>query len=316
MISQRNIGLLLLAAALVAPWVAYPVFLMTALCFALFACAFNLLLGYAGLMSFGHAMFFGISAYFFGHVVKAWGMPPELGILAGVGGAAALGLLTGALAIRRQGIYFAMITLAFAQMVYFICVQVPFTHGEDGLQGIVRQPLLFGLIPTKDDRVLYYVVLAIFLFGYGVIYRIIHSPFGQVLKAIRDNEQRALSLGYEADRYKLLAFVLSAALSGLAGATKAMVLQFATLTDVSSGMSGEVVLMALVGGLGTIIGPVVGAFVIVTMQNYLASLGEFVLVIQGLIFVVIVMAFRKGLVGELGDWWKRRRLSLKPERQP
>ena len=306
MTSQRNIGLLLLAVALVAPWFAYPVFLMTALCFALFACAFNLLLGYAGLMSFGHAMFFGISAYFFGHTVKAWGLPPELGIVAGVAGAAVLGLLTGALAIRRQGIYFAMITLAFAQMVYFICVQVPFTHGEDGLQGIVRQPLLFGLIPTRDDRVLYYVVLAIFLFGYGVIYRVIHSPFGQVLKAIRDNEQRALSLGYEADRYKLLAFVLSAALSGLAGATKAMVLQFATLTDVSSGMSGEVVLMALVGGLGTIIGPVVGAFVIVTMQNYLASLGEFVLVIQGLIFVVIVMAFRKGLVGELGEWWKRR----------
>jgi branched-chain amino acid transport system permease protein len=307
MISQRNIGLLLLAVALVAPWFAYPVFLMTALCFALFACAFNLLLGYAGLMSFGHAMFFGISGYFFGHAVKAWGLPPELGILAGVAGAAVLGLLTGALAIRRQGIYFAMITLAFAQMVYFICVQAPFTHGEDGLQGIVRQPLLFGLIPTKDDRVLYYVVLAIFLFGYGVIYRVVHSPFGQVLKAIRDNEQRALSLGYEADRYKLLAFVLSAALSGLAGATKAMVLQFATLTDVSSGMSGEVVLMALVGGLGTIIGPVVGAFVIVTMQNYLASLGEFVLVIQGAIFVVIVMAFRKGLVGELGEWWKRRR---------
>jgi branched-chain amino acid transport system permease protein len=307
MISQRNIGLLLLAVALVAPWFAYPVFLMTALCFALFACAFNLLLGYAGLMSFGHAMFFGISGYFFGHAVKAWGLPPELGILAGVAGAAVLGLLTGALAIRSQGIYFAMITLAFAQMVYFICVQAPFTHGEDGLQGIVRQPLLFGLIPTKDDRVLYYVVLAIFLFGYGVIYRVIHSPFGQVLKAIRDNEQRALSLGYEADRYKLLAFVLSAALAGLAGATKAMVLQFATLTDVSSGMSGEVVLMALVGGLGTIIGPVVGAFVIVTMQNYLASLGEFVLVIQGAIFVVIVMAFRKGLVGELGEWWKRRR---------
>jgi branched-chain amino acid transport system permease protein len=309
MTSQRNIGLLLLAAALVAPWVAYPVFLMTALCFALFACAFNLLLGYAGLMSFGHAMFFGMAAYFFGHVVKAWGLPPEIGIVAGVIGAALLGLVTGALAIRRQGIYFAMITLAFAQMVYFLCVQMPFTHGEDGIQGIVRQPLLFGLIPTKDDRVLYYVVLAIFLFGFGVIYRVIHSPFGQVLKAIRDNEPRAVSLGYEADRYKLLAFVLSAALSGLAGATKAMVLQFATLTDVSSGMSGEVVLMALVGGLGTIFGPVVGAFVIITMENYLAFLGEFVLVIQGLIFVVIVMAFRKGLVGELADWWKRRRRS-------
>jgi branched-chain amino acid transport system permease protein len=295
-----------LAASLVAPFFAYPVFLMTALCFALFAGAFNLLLGYAGLMSFGHAMFFGMAAYFFGHVVKAWGLPPEVGLLAGVLGAAALGLVTGALAIRRQGIYFAMITLAFAQMVYFLCVQMPFTHGEDGLQGIERRALLGGLIPITDDRVLYYVVLAIFLFGYFCIYRFIHSPFGQVLKAIRDNEPRAVSLGYEADRYKLLAFVLSAALSGLAGATKAMVLQFATLTDVSAGQSGEVVLMALVGGLGTITGPIVGAFIIITMQNYLASFGEFVLVIQGVIFVVIVMAFRKGLVGEVADWWKRR----------
>jgi branched-chain amino acid transport system permease protein len=285
--------------ALAAPWFAYPVFLMTALCFALFACAFNLLLGYAGLMSFGHAMFFGMAGYFYGHVVKAWDMPPELGLLAGVLGAAALGVVTGALAIRRQGIYFAMITLAFAQMIYFFCIQAPFTHGEDGLQGIVRKPLLGGLIPTKDDRVLYYVVLAIFLFGYGAIYRFIHSPFGQVLKAIRDNEQRAVSLGYEADRYKLLA--------GLAGATKAMVLQFATLTDVSAAMSGEVVLMALVGGLGTIVGPVIGAFIIITMQNYLAATGEFVLVIQGVIFVVIVMAFRKGVVGEFAEWWKSRR---------
>ena len=293
--------------ALAAPWFAYPVFLMTALCFALFACAFNLLLGYAGLMSFGHAMFFGMAGYFYGHVVKAWDMAPEAGLLAGVAGAAALGLVTGALAIRRQGIYFAMITLAFAQMIYFFCIQAPFTHGEDGLQGIVRKPLLGGLIPTKDDRVLYYVVLAIFLFGYGAIYRFIHSPFGQVLKAIRDNEQRAVSLGYEADRYKLLAFVLSAALAGLAGATKAMVLQFATLTDVSAAMSGEVGLMALVGGLGTIIGPVIGAFIIITMQNYLASAGEFVLVIQGVIFVVIVMAFRKGVVGEIAEWWKSRR---------
>ena len=306
MSAQRLTGFVLLGLALVAPFFAYPVFLMTALCFALFACAFNLLLGYAGLMSFGHAMFFGMAAYFFGHTVKEWGWPPELGILAGVAGAAALGLVTGALAIRRQGIYFAMITLAFAQMIYFLCVQMPFTHGEDGLQGIARRPLLFGLIPTRDDRVLYYVVLAIFLFGYGAIYRFIHSPFGQVLKAIRDNEQRALSLGYHADRYKLMAFVLSAAVSGLAGATKAMVLQFATLTDVSAAMSGEVVLMALVGGLGTIVGTVIGAFVIVTMQNYLASFGEFVLVIQGAIFVVIVMAFRKGLVGELADWWKAR----------
>lgn len=306
LVNQRTIALVLLALALVAPWFAYPVFLMTALSFALFACAFNLLLGYAGLMSFGHAMFFGMAAYFYGHTVKVWQWPPELGILAGVLGAAAIGLVTGALAIRRQGIYFAMITLAFAQMIYFFCIQAPFTHGEDGLQGIGRPPLLGGLLPIKDDRVLYYVVLAIFLFGYAAIYRFIHSPFGQVLKAIRDNEQRAQSLGYEADRYKLLAFVLSAALAGLAGATKAMVLQFATLTDVSAAMSGEVVLMALVGGLGTIIGPVIGAFIIITMQNYLAVAGEFVLVIQGAIFVVIVLAFRKGVVGELAEWWKRR----------
>ena len=305
-VNQRTIALALLALALVAPWFAYPVFLMTALSFALFACAFNLLLGYAGLMSFGHAMFFGMAAYFYGHTVKVWQWPPEFGIVAGVLGAAAIGLVTGALAIRRQGIYFAMITLAFAQMIYFFCIQAPFTHGEDGLQGIGRPPLLGGLLPIKDDRVLYYVVLAIFLFGYAAIYRFIHSPFGQVLKAIRDNEQRAQSLGYEADRYKLLAFVLSAALAGLAGATKAMVLQFATLTDVSAAMSGEVVLMALVGGLGTIIGPVIGAFIIITMQNYLAVAGEFVLVIQGAIFVVIVLAFRKGVVGELAEWWKKR----------
>jgi len=306
MTSQRVGYAILIILALVAPAFAYPVFLMKALCFALFACAFNLLLGYAGLMSFGHAMFFGMAGYFYGHAVKAWDMPPEIGLLVGVAGAAALGLVTGALAIRRQGIYFAMITLAFAQMVYFFCVQAPFTGGEDGLQGIPRKSL-FGIIPTKDDLVLYYVVLAIFLFGYGAIYRFIHSPFGQVLKAIRDNEQRAVSLGYEADRYKLLAFVLSAALAGLAGATKAMVQQFATLTDVAASTSGEVVLMALVGGLGTIVGPVVGAFIIVTMQNYLAGFGQFVLVIQGAIFVVIVLAFRKGVVGEFAEWWRRRR---------
>jgi branched-chain amino acid transport system permease protein len=252
-------------------------------------------------------MFFGIGGYIFGYLVKTMNLPPELGLLAGVAAAALLGLVTGALAIRRQGIYFAMITLAFAQMVYFFCVQAPFTGGEDGLQGIPRRALLGGLIPIENDRALYYVVLAIFLFGFGAIYRIINSPFGQVLKAIRDNEQRALSLGYEADRYKLLAFVLSASLAGLAGATKAMVLQFATLTDVSSSVSGEVVLMALMGGLGTIFGPVIGAFLLVAMQNYLAFTGEFVLVIQGAIFVVMVMAFRKGLVGEIGDRWKARR---------
>lgn len=294
-------------AALAAPWLFYPVFLMKALCFALFACAFNLLLGYAGLMSFGHAMFFGMAAYFFGHMVKVWGWPIEFGLVAAVLGAALLGLITGALAIRRQGIYFAMITLAFAQMVYFLCVQMPFTGGEDGLQGIPRKPLFFGLLQIENDYTLYYVVLVIFLFGFGAIYRFIHSPFGQVLKAIRDNEQRAVSLGYEADRYKLLAFVLSAAVAGLAGATKAMVVHFATLTDVAASTSGEVVLMALIGGLGTITGPVVGGFVLVAMQDYLAFVGQLVLVIQGAIFVVIVLGARRGLVGEFSAWWKARR---------
>jgi branched-chain amino acid transport system permease protein len=301
------IAAVLAVAALAAPWIVYPLFLMKALCFALFACAFNLLLGYAGLMSFGHAMFFGMAGYFFGHMVKVWDLPIEVGMVGAVLGAALLGAVTGALAIRRQGIYFAMITLAFAQMVYFLCVQMPFTGGEDGLQGIPRKPLLFGLIPTDNDIGLYYIVLVIFLFGFGSIYRFIHSPFGQVLKAIRDNEQRALSLGYEADRYKLLAFVLSAAIAGLAGATKAMVVHFATLTDVSASTSGEVVLMALIGGLGTVTGPVVGAFVLVAMQDYLAFVGQLVLVIQGVIFVVIVLVLRKGVVGELSDWWKARR---------
>ena len=304
--SQRVALAVMAAFFLFAPLVLYPVFLMKAMCFALFACAFNLLIGFGGLLSFGHAMFLGSAGYASAHAAKVWGLPPEVAILFGTFCAAAIGLVTGLLAIRRQGIYFAMITLAFAQMIYFFCVQAPFTHGEDGLQGIPRKPLL-GLIPTESDYTMYYVVLVIFLFGFGAIYRIIHSPFGQVLKAIRDNEQRAVSLGYEADRYKLLAFVLSAAIAGLAGATKAMVLQFATLTDVSAAMSGEVVLMALVGGLGTITGPIVGAFIIITMQNYLASFGEFVLVIQGTIFVVIVMAFRRGLVGEVVAFWKSRR---------
>ena len=301
------VAIVLAVAALVAPWFFYPVFLMKALCFALFACAFNLLLGYAGLMSFGHAMFFGMAAYFFGHMVKVWDWPIEFGLVGAVLGAALLGLVTGALAIRRQGIYFAMITLAFAQMIYFLCVQMPFTGGEDGLQGIPRKPLFFGLLPTENDYTLYYVVLVIFLFGFGAIYRFIHSPFGQVLKAIRDNEQRALSLGYEADRYKLLAFVLSAAVAGLAGATKAMVVHFATLTDVAASTSGEVVLMALIGGLGTITGPVVGGFVLVAMQDYLAFVGQLVLVIQGAIFVVIVLGARRGLVGEFSAWGKARR---------
>jgi branched-chain amino acid transport system permease protein len=290
-----------LAASLVAPFFAYPVFLMTALCFALFAGAFNLLLGYAGLMSFGHAMFFGMAAYFFGHVVKAWGLPPEVGLLAGVLGAAALGLVTGALAIRRQGIYFAMITLALAQMMFFFAVQMKFTGGEDGIQAVPRG-FLFGLIDLRNEAAMYIVVLFVFLGGFLLIYRIIHSPFGEVLKAIRENEPRAISLGYKTDRYKLIAFVLSATIAGCAGATKAIVLQLASLTDVNWPMSGEVVLMSLVGGLGTIFGPVVGSFVILVMQYKLSVVGEWVLVIQGIIFVSCVLLFRRGIVGEITAW--------------
>ena len=295
----------LIAIAIVMPVVIYPVFLMKVLCFALFALAFNLLIGYVGLLSFGHAMFFGGAAYISGHVVKVWGLSPELGILAGTGSAALLGLVTGMLAIRRQGIYFAMVTLALAQMVFFFCLQAPFTGGEDGIQAIPRRPVL-GLFDLSNDYAFYYLVLAIFAFGFLVIWRAIHSPFGQVLKAIRENEPRAISLGYRVDHYKLLAFVLSAALAGMAGATKAIVFQLASLTDVAWQMSGEVVLMTLVGGMGTVFGPIVGAAVIITMQNYLAQFGEWVLVIQGAIFVVVVLAFRKGIVGELQAWWQRR----------
>ncbi|WP_341915376.1 branched-chain amino acid ABC transporter permease [Ferrovibrio terrae] len=296
---------ILLAIGLVAPALIYPVFLMKVLCFALFACAFNLLIGYVGLLSFGHAMFFGFAAYVSGYSVKAWGFSPELGILAGTACAAVLGLVTGLLAIRRQGIYFAMVTLALSQMVFFYCVQANFTGGEDGIQAIPRRAL-FGLIDVKSDIAFYYLVLAIFCFGFLVIWRTIHSPFGQVLKAIRENEPRAISLGYRVDQYKLLAFVLSATLAGLAGATKALVFQLASLTDVTWQMSGEVVLMTLVGGMGTVFGPIVGAAIIITMQNYLAGFGEWVLVIQGFIFVIVVLAFRKGIVGEIQDWWARR----------
>lgn len=295
----------LMVIGVVAPAVVYPVFLMKILCFALFALAFNLLIGYVGLLSFGHAMFFGSAAYISAHVVKVWGWTPELGILAGTLCAAVLGFVTGLLAIRRQGIYFAMVTLALAQMVFFFCVQAPFTHGEDGIQAVPRRAVL-GLLDTTKDLNLYYVVLIIFAFGFLVIWRTIHSPFGQILKAIRENEPRAISLGYRVDQYKLLAFVLSAALAGMAGATKAMVFQLASLTDVAWQMSGEVVLMTLVGGMGTVFGPIVGAGIIVTMQNYLAGFGEWVLVIQGAIFVIVVMAFRKGIVGEIQAWWQRR----------
>ena len=284
----------------------YPVFLMKALCFALFACAFNLLIGFGGLLSFGHAMFLGTAGYVSAHAAKVWGVPPELAILAGTAASALLGLVTGALAIRRQGIYFAMITLALAQMIYFFCLQAPFTHGEDGIQAVPRGKL-FGLIDLSNTFVMYYAVLAIFLLAFLLIFRVIHSPFGNVLKAIRENEPRAISLGYDAERYKLLAFVLSATLSGLAGATKAIVFQLASLTDVHWTMSGEVVLMTLLGGMGTIFGPVVGAFVIISLENYLAGFGKWVTVITGVIFVVCVLAFRRGIVGELGAWWAGRR---------
>ena len=294
----RILYAVLLVAGLAAPAVVYPIFLMKALCFALFASAFNLLLGYTGLLSFGHAMFLGTAGYICGHTVKVMGFPTELGILAGVAASALLGYAVGALAIRRQGIYFAMITLAFSQMLYFIYLQAPFTGGEDGLQAIPRQTFL-GVVDLEDDLSMYYFTYAIVISGFGLIYRTIHSPFGQVLKAIRENEARALSLGYDVDKYKLLAFVLSCALSGLAGATKALVFKFETLTDVHWSMSGEAVLMTLLGGMGTILGPTVGAFIVVTLQNYLAMLEGWVTVITGVIFVICVLAFRRGVVGEI-----------------
>jgi branched-chain amino acid transport system permease protein len=292
------------ALSAIAPTVFYPVFLMNVLCMALFACAFNLLIGFGGLLSFGHAMFLGMAGYVSAHAAKEWGLPPEFAIALGTATAAVLGLVSGLLAIRRQGIYFAMITLALAQMVYFFCLQAPFTHGEDGIQAVPRGKL-FAVLDLNNTWILYYVVLAIFVAGFLLIYRTVRSPFGQVLKAIRENEPRAISLGYDADRYKLLAFVLSATLSGLAGATKAIVFQLASLTDVHWAMSGEVVLMTLLGGMGTIFGPVVGAAVIVGLQNYLARFGEWVTVITGVIFVLCVLAFRRGIVGELAAWWDR-----------
>jgi branched-chain amino acid transport system permease protein len=296
--------LIMTAALIVAPLFAYPFFLMQALCFALFACAFNLLVGYVGLLSFGHAMFLGSAGYFSAHIAKVWGWPPELAIIAAALGAGVIGLITGALAIRRQGIYFSMITLALSQMIYFFCLQAPFTHGEDGIQAVPQGKML-GFINLSNQMTLYFVVLAIFLFGFLAVHRIINSPFGEILKAIRENEPRAISLGYKTDRYKLAAFVLSATLVGLAGATKSIVAQNASLTDVHWTMSGEVVLMTLVGGLGTIFGPVVGAFVIVAMQNYLAGFGQWVTVIQGVIFVACVLAFRRGIVGEIAHMFKR-----------
>jgi branched-chain amino acid transport system permease protein len=289
----------MLAFFAVAPYFIYPVFLMKALCFGLFACAFNLLLGYVGLLSFGHAAFLGSAGYASAHAAKEWGVAPEVAILFGTAAAAALGVLIGALAIRSRGIYFANITLAFAQMVFFFSLQAPFTHGEDGIQAVPRGTLL-GLIDLRDMMTMYWVVLAIFVLGFLVVYRTIHSPFGQVLKAIRENEPRAISLGYRPEQYKLIAFVISAALSGLAGATKALVFQLASLTDVHWTMSGEVVLMTLLGGMGTVFGPVVGAFIIIMLENVLAQLGDWLTIVQGLIFVVCVLVFRRGVVGELG----------------
>ena len=293
-----------LALALAAPFFLYPVFLMKVLCFALFASAFNLLLGYGGLLSFGHAAYFGSASYVAAHAAKVWGLTPELAILLGTGAAAVLGVVFGALAIRRQGIYFAMVTLAFAQMVYFFSLQAPFTGGEDGIQSVPRGRL-FGMISLGPDINLYFFVLAIVVGGLLLIYRIIHSPFGQVLKAIRDNEPRAVSLGYRANRYKLAVFVMSATLAGLAGATKALVFQLASLTDVYWTMSGEVVLITLPGGTGTVFGPIVGVAIVVTMQNYFAGFGAWVTVIQGTIFVIGVLLFREGVVGILARWLRR-----------
>jgi branched-chain amino acid transport system permease protein len=301
---HKVIFLGLLAFALLAPYVLYPVFLMKVLCFALFACAFNLLLGFGGLLSFGHAAFFGSASYISAHAAKVWGLTPELSILTGTLAAALLGLAIGSLAIRRQGIYFAMVTLAFAQMVFFFALQAPFTGGEDGIQSVPRGHL-FGLISMAPDRNLYFFVLAVVFAGLLIIYRIIHSPFGQVLKAIRDNEPRAVSLGYRVNRYKLAVFVLSAALAGLAGATKAIVFQLASLTDVYWTMSGEVVLMTLLGGMGTVFGPIVGAAIIVAMQNYLATFGAWVTIIQGVIFVISVLLFREGIIGVLSKWLRK-----------
>lgn len=304
--TNRILFILMLVAGLTAPLYAYPVFVMDLLCFALFACAFNLLLGYAGLLSFGHAAFFGGAAYITGYVTKEWGFTPLLGILAGAAFAMVIGAVFGFLAIRRQGIYFAMVTLALAQIIYFLALQMPFTGGENGLQGIPRGHL-FGLIDLNNSLAMYYFVFAIFLIGFGIIYRTIHSPFGEVLQAIRENESRALSLGYDVDHFKLLAFVISATLAGLAGATKAIIFQFAALTNAHWQTSGEVILMTLVGGLGTVFGPVLGAITVGALSHELSAFGSWVQVILGTIFVVCVMVFRRGIIGEIQRLASRKR---------
>ncbi len=301
---QRIAFIVMVAFFAAAPVVVYPVFMMKVMCFALFACAFNLLIGFGGLLSFGHAMFLGTAGYAAAHSAKVWGFPPELAILFGTAASFLLGVVTGLLAIRRQGIYFAMITLALAQMIYFFYLQAPFTHGEDGIQAVPRGKL-FGFIDLSNITVMYFTVFVVFIGGFLLIYRVIHSPFGQVLKAIRENEARAISLGYDTTRYKFMAFVLSATLAGLAGATKSIVFQLASLTDVHWTMSGEVVLMTLLGGLGTIFGPVVGALIIISMENYLAQLGAWVTIVQGAIFVVCVLTFRRGVIGEIANLLKK-----------
>src|ERR1700733_14722862 len=297
-------GIMTLLLAVVPFTGIYPFFVMQALCFVLLACAFNLLIGYGGLLSFGHAMFLGTAGYVTAHALKVWGLTPELGILAGTAAAAGLGVITGLVAIRRQGIYFAMITLALSQLLYFIYLQTPFTHGEDGIQGI-PQGYLFGIFNLANSTVLYYTVLAGFLFGFLLIFRTINSPFGEVLKAIRENEPRAVSLGYKTDQYKLLAFILSGTLAGFAGSLKVFVAQNASLSDVEVGMSGLIVLMTLGGGSGTVFGPVIGAFIIVATQQYLAGFGSWVTVIQGSIFVACVLTFRRGIVGEIAHLFRR-----------
>ena len=320
-------GILLLALILAPFFGAYPVFVMKLMCFALFASAFNLLLGYTGLLSFGHAAFLGGAAYMAGHTIKVWGVTPEVGLILGTLGGALLGLIAGWLAIRRQGIYFSMITLALAQMLFFVCLQAPFTGGEDGLQGVPRGKL-FGVIDLASDLTMYYVALVIVVLGFLVIVRTVHSPFGQVLKAIKENEPRAISLGYDVNRFKLLVFVLSAALTGLAGSLKTVVLGFATLSDVHWTSSGHVVLMTLMGGMGTLSGPIVGSAIVVALENkigdvgswlakltgveWFSTLGESVTIVTGLIFVICVLAFRRGVMGEIIAWLARRRGSGKP----
>ncbi|HEY1287912.1 MAG TPA: branched-chain amino acid ABC transporter permease [Burkholderiales bacterium] len=302
---HQYIGIAVMAALFAAaPLVVYPVFMMKAMCFALFACAFNLLIGFGGLLSFGHAMFLGTAGYATAHAAKIWGLPPELAILFGAACSFALSIVTGLLAIRRLGIYFAMITLALAQMIFFFYLQSSFTGGEDGIQSVPRGRL-FGFIDLANIWAMYYTTFVVFIAGFLLIYRVIHSPFGQVLKSIRENEARSTSLGYDSVRYKFMAFVLSGTLAGVAGSVKALVFQLASLTDVHWTMSGEVVLMTLLGGLGTIFGPVVGAFIIITMENYLAQLGAWVTVVQGVIFVICVLTFRRGVIGEIAHFIKK-----------